>query len=208
MRCASSVRNTARARNGTCRPRTTRMTCETTSAAATRWEARLDRAREDARDGGRARRPARPAQQRPGVRPRRHPAAGRGADEEAALRAGRPDRGRKAHLRIRELNRTHRLLLPPCRGQKEKRYCYGISIVAGGRRPISCRGSTAASAGPENSGLETLTNEQALAAFRGHETEGLCHTVWTFRTPFIGGICNCDRTDCLAMKARCRMIYR
>ncbi len=29
----------------------------------------------------------------------------------------------------------------------------------------------------------------------------LCHTVWTFYTPFIGGICNCDRSDCLAMRA-------
>jgi heterodisulfide reductase subunit A-like polyferredoxin len=25
--------------------------------------------------------------------------------------------------------------------------------------------------------------------------------VWTFGTPFIGGICNCDRADCLAMQA-------
>jgi heterodisulfide reductase subunit A-like polyferredoxin len=25
--------------------------------------------------------------------------------------------------------------------------------------------------------------------------------VWTFHTPFIGGLCNCDRSDCIAMKA-------
>ena len=25
--------------------------------------------------------------------------------------------------------------------------------------------------------------------------------VWTFVTPFIGGVCNCDRSDCMAMKA-------
>lgn len=41
-----------------------------------------------------------------------------------------------------------------------------------------------------------LTKEEALAAFRHHEQEGLCHTVWTFMTPFIGGLCNCDRQDC------------
>jgi len=35
---------------------------------------------------------------------------------------------------------------------------------------------------------------------REHEQEGLCHTIWTFHTPFIGGLCNCDRTDCLAMR--------
>ena len=28
----------------------------------------------------------------------------------------------------------------------------------------------------------------------------MCHTVWTFHTPFIGAICNCDRADCLAMR--------
>ena len=36
---------------------------------------------------------------------------------------------------------------------------------------------------------------------REHEREGLCHTVWTVITPFIVGICNCDRSGCLAMRA-------
>ncbi len=55
--------------------------------------------------------------------------------------------------------------------------------------------------GPDAKGLEILTREEALAAFREHEKESLCHTVWTFVTPFIGGICNCDRTECGAMRA-------
>lgn len=55
--------------------------------------------------------------------------------------------------------------------------------------------------GPETKGLETLSGPEALAAIRNHEQEGLCHTVWTFITPFIGGVCNCDRSDCLAMRA-------
>jgi hypothetical protein len=38
-----------------------------------------------------------------------------------------------------------------------------------------------------------------MAAFRANEQEGLCHTFWTFQTPFIGDICNCDLTDYLAM---------
>jgi NAD-dependent dihydropyrimidine dehydrogenase PreA subunit len=54
--------------------------------------------------------------------------------------------------------------------------------------------------GPDASGFETLTKDEALSAFHEHEREGLCHTVWTFHTPFIGGICNCDRSDCLAMR--------
>ena len=55
--------------------------------------------------------------------------------------------------------------------------------------------------GPDTSGLEKLSTEQALEKFAEHEREGLCHSVWTFMTPFIGGVCNCDRSDCLAMRA-------
>jgi len=84
---------------------------------------------------------------------------------------------------------------------KEKRYCYGISLSPDGTFSEIIRGlSDTFLGGPDNAGIETLTREEALAAFRSHEREGLCHTVWTFRTPFIGGICNCDRTDCLAMR--------
>jgi hypothetical protein len=39
---------------------------------------------------------------------------------------------------------------------------------------------------------ETLTASEAITAFHEHEKEGLCHTVWTFKTPFIAGICNCS----------------
>jgi ferredoxin len=54
--------------------------------------------------------------------------------------------------------------------------------------------------GPDSVGAEIITKEQAIANFREYEKEGLCHTVWTFQTPFIGGLCNCDRADCLAMR--------
>ncbi len=85
---------------------------------------------------------------------------------------------------------------------KEKRYCYGISVSpeGGGIAEILRGLSDNFLTGPETSGLERITREEALAAFRAHEREGLCHTIWTFRTPFIGGICNCDRADCWAMR--------
>jgi len=54
--------------------------------------------------------------------------------------------------------------------------------------------------GANSAGLETLKREAAIAAFREHEQEGLCHMVWTFQTPFIAGICNCDIPCCLAMR--------
>ena len=85
----------------------------------------------------------------------------------------------------------------------EQRYCYGVSMAPmGGEiakiiREIDVNYLT----GPDTAGLEILSKEDALTSFREHEREGLCHTVWTFITPFIGGICNCDRTDCLAMRA-------
>lgn len=47
--------------------------------------------------------------------------------------------------------------------------------------------------------LETLTPEQAKVLLREFDQEGCIHTIWTFMTPFIGGICNCDR-DCLAYR--------
>ena len=86
----------------------------------------------------------------------------------------------------------------------EQRYCYGVSMVPQQQsqftqilRAIDARYLT----GPDTGGLEALSKEEALASFRELEKKGLCHTVWTFVAPFIGGICNCDRSDCGAMRA-------
>jgi ferredoxin len=89
------------------------------------------------------------------------------------------------------------------RACKEVRFCYGLSIVPGGGEFFKIINGIDVSyvTGPDTSGLEKLTKEEALENFREYEREGLCHSVWTFVTPFIGGICNCDRSDCGAMKA-------
>lgn len=86
---------------------------------------------------------------------------------------------------------------------REERYCYGVSVGPGGGAFAELlRGiDDSFLSGPDGSGLELLSVEEALQAFAEHEQEGLCHTVWTFAAPFIGGICNCDRSDCLAMRA-------
>ena len=85
--------------------------------------------------------------------------------------------------------------------RQEKRYCYGVSLAPDGGRFAQIIRNLDQSflTGPDFAGLEILSKEEALAAFHSHEQEGLCHSVWTFHTPFIGGICNCDRSDCLAM---------
>lgn len=85
----------------------------------------------------------------------------------------------------------------------EQRFCYGVSMVPqeGEMFKIIKEIDMDYLTGPETSGLEVLTKEQALDNFRQYEKEGLCHSVWTFMAPFIGGICNCDRSDCGAMQA-------
>jgi len=86
---------------------------------------------------------------------------------------------------------------------KEQRYCYGVTLAPdGGKFAEIARGLDKSYLdGPDAWKHEKLAKDDAIAAFRDHEREGLCHTVWTFGTPFIGGICNCDRSDCLAMRA-------
>lgn len=86
---------------------------------------------------------------------------------------------------------------------REARYCYGLSLGPGGSAFGKLLSGLDDSflCGPETAGLEELSRQQALEAFGQHEKEGLCHTVWTFVTPFVGGICNCDRSDCMAMRA-------
>ncbi len=86
---------------------------------------------------------------------------------------------------------------------REARYCYGVSMGPGGGvfADLVKGLDNSFVRGPDTSFFEELTSEEALQAFADHEKEGLCHTVWTFVTPFIGGVCNCDRSDCLAMRA-------
>ncbi|HUT44804.1 MAG TPA: 4Fe-4S binding protein [Sedimentisphaerales bacterium] len=84
----------------------------------------------------------------------------------------------------------------------EKRYCYGVSLAPdGGRFGQIVRGLDGSFFnGPDTDGFETLSKDEAISALRSHEREGLCHSVWTFHSPFIAGVCNCDRSDCLAMR--------
>jgi len=91
---------------------------------------------------------------------------------------------------------------------REERYCYGVSLAPDGGKFGEIIGGLDKSFvnGPDVVGMEKLSRDEAISALRSHEKEGLCHTVWTFRAPFIGGICNCDRSDCLAM--RCTVTHQ
>jgi len=74
-------------------------------------------------------------------------------------------------------------------GKADKRYCFGLGVMAAGM----------SGAMPDSLTFEVLTKEEAKKIIRDYDTEGLVHTVWTAVTPFIIGLCNCDH-DCLAYR--------
>lgn len=69
---------------------------------------------------------------------------------------------------------------------KDAAYCMGVSINPH-RSFVDGIISKDYWSGPDGAGLERLTREQAIALMREFEKEGLCHSVWSFVTPFIGG---------------------
>ncbi len=75
-------------------------------------------------------------------------------------------------------------------GKTDKRYCFGLSKGPSGRAPMIPDSATS---------LEVLDRETAKKIFREYDEEGLIHTLWTGVTPYILGLCNCDR-DCLAYR--------
>lgn len=78
------------------------------------------------------------------------------------------------------------------RGRKDARYCLLLGID-----PNGIFGDY-----PDlQASLETLTAVEARELLRQFDREGLIHSVWTFKTPFIGAICNCNQ-DCLAYRTQ------
>ena len=57
--------------------------------------------------------------------------------------------------------------------------------------------------GPGAQGFEKLTKSQALALLRRAEAAGLAHTAWTFLTPFVAAICNCNLPSGCLFQRRC-----
>jgi NAD-dependent dihydropyrimidine dehydrogenase PreA subunit len=75
-------------------------------------------------------------------------------------------------------------------GRTDQRYCFGLGIDKWGvlgRFPEA------------KASLEVLDRKEAKKLFRRFDREGLIHSVWTGVTPFVIGLCNCDR-DCAAYK--------
>lgn len=75
-------------------------------------------------------------------------------------------------------------------GKTDQRYCFGLGIDKWG---ILGRYPDAASS------LEVLEKKEAIKVLHEYDREGLIHSVWTGVTPYVMGLCNCDR-DCGAYK--------
>ncbi len=75
-------------------------------------------------------------------------------------------------------------------GKTDKRYCFGFGLDKWG---VLGKYPEAASS------LEVLDKEEAKRIFRKFDAEGLIHSIWTGVTPYVVGLCNCDR-DCGAYK--------
>ena len=81
------------------------------------------------------------------------------------------------------------------RGLYDARYCFVVTTFREGWTNILEYPDWSAD-------LEVLTAEEAKKAIQKLDRNGLVHTIWTFITPYIGAVCNCTVTDCLAMRGR------
>ena len=82
--------------------------------------------------------------------------------------------------------------------KKEQRVCYGISVGQSdwfGDLDMDYFGT------PDVGRFDHLQKEQALDQIRDLDRQGMVHSIWTFQTPFIGAICNCEIKACLAMRS-------
>ncbi len=80
----------------------------------------------------------------------------------------------------------------PCRrvtaGQKNARYCYALTADPQLAAEVD-----------DSFSLEVITSSEAIESIRNLDKAGLFHSIWTFKTPYIGAVCNCDQ-DCIAYR--------
>jgi ferredoxin len=77
---------------------------------------------------------------------------------------------------------------------ENKRYCFGIGMdLTPVFRDL-----------PDFSDFEKFSIDEAKEYIRNLDRDGQTHSVWTFNTPFIAAVCNCDR-DCMAYRLQMKM---
>lgn len=94
--------------------------------------------------------------------------------------------------RVQSITRIPCVCRSAVKGKKNARYCFAIGFDPTGMFDDY----------PDlKASLETISREEAKKLLRNFDSEGLIHSIWTFKTPYIGAICNCDR-DCMAYSAQ------
>ncbi len=82
--------------------------------------------------------------------------------------------------------------------RQETRVCFGISFSGA----EWFKGlDTDYFGSPDVSHFDHLNREQVIHQIRELDSRGMVHSVWTFQTPFIGAICNCELKACIAMRS-------
>ncbi|MCK4838738.1 MAG: hypothetical protein KAS94_08020 [Desulfobulbaceae bacterium] len=96
------------------------------------------------------------------------------------------------------LDRVDSVIRLPCICRKvatgvEKRYCYAVGMDT----------SHIIEDLPDFRNFDKITTTTAKTEIKELDKEGMTHSVWTFKTPYIGAICNCDQ-DCMAYRVQYR----
>ncbi|MBN2247067.1 MAG: 4Fe-4S binding protein [Coriobacteriia bacterium] len=92
-------------------------------------------------------------------------------------------------------------------GTPERGYCLGVTVTP--QDDLFAEAFRDYAGGPDTSAFQRLTREQGMAVLARAEDEGLMHSVWTFKSPFIAAICNCNlASGCMAMKSTLTLGYQ
>ena len=76
---------------------------------------------------------------------------------------------------------------------EDKRYCYAVGMDATGILEEL----------PDFRDFDRINPDVAINEMRDLDANGMTHSVWTFQTPFIGAVCNCDQ-HCMAYRIEYR----
>lgn len=92
-------------------------------------------------------------------------------------------------------------------GMPERGYCLGVTVTPAD--DVFTEAFRDYADGPDTAVFQRLSREEAVAVLHRAEREGMMHSVWTFKTPFIAGICNCNlASGCMAMRTTLEFDYK
>lgn len=92
-------------------------------------------------------------------------------------------------------------------GAPERGYCIAMTVTP--QDAVFGEAFKEYAEGPDTPTLQRLTKAEAMALLQRAESEGLMHSVWTFKSPYIAAICNCDlASGCMAMKTTLTFDYK